>query len=108
MTNGHAEPTPLELAQQRLAKACTAMPMNPVGAAISAYVNSTLASARLDALSELFVNPPNATWDRQEALDAALARHLNRRAEQLESEAAKAHSALQVASAADARLLVPH
>lgn len=107
--NGHApEPTPLQAAQERLAKACTAMPMNPAGAAISAYVNGTLASARIDALTDLFVNPPNASWDRQEALDAALIRHLNRRAEQLEAEAVKARNALQVASAADARLLLPN
>ena len=107
--NGHEkEPTPLQAAQERLAKACTAMPMNPMGAAISAYVSGALASARIDALTDLFLNPPNATWDRQEALDAAIVRHLTRRAEQLEADALKARNALQVASAADARLLLPN
>lgn len=99
--NGHPPQTPLEAAQQRLAHACTAMPMNPVGAAISAYVNSTLASARIDALCDLWVNPPNGSYDRQEAMDAALVRHLNRRAEQLEADAVKARNALQVAQSAD-------
>lgn len=82
-----SEQSPLQEAQERLSKACLAQPMNPAGAAISAYVNSILCSARLDALIEVTLNPPNASWTKEEALDAAIVRHLNQKAEQLESQA---------------------
>lgn len=107
-TQQQPDSTPLQAAQERLAKACISMPMHPMGAAISSYVSGALASARIDALTDLFLDPPNASWNRQEALDAAIVRHLNRRAEQLEADALRARNALQVASAADARLLLPN
>lgn len=89
------EETPLQAAQNRLAKAALLQPMNPNQAAISAYINSILQTCRLDALTELWLAPPNSTWTPQEALDAAILRAVIARAEALESVA----NAVQIASA---------
>jgi hypothetical protein len=89
----------LEAAQARLARAATQMPMHPVAGAISAYVNSTLASARMDALTELWLTQPEG--DKQEALNAALIKHLNRRAEQLEGEATETKQRVALAGTSD-------
>ena len=108
-TNGHAptpELPPLEAAQQRLAQACMQLPMQPLAAGISAFVNSMILSARVDAIVELLKEPPNATWTFQDALDAALARHCNQRAEQLETQAKEAASKIQVAQASQVPQLI--
>lgn len=77
--------TPLGAAQKRLTEACLKQPLSPQGAAISAYINTTLLTARLDALQELWLNPPNGTWTHEEALEAAIVRRLTSKADQLEA-----------------------
>ena len=77
--------TPLQAAQKRLTQACLQQPLSPQGAAISAYINTTILSARVDALQELWLNPPNGTWTPEEALEAAITRRLLTKAEQLEA-----------------------
>ena len=67
-----------------------AMPMNPQGAAMSAYVNGILQSARVDALVELWTTEPNATWSRQEAYQVALLGALRQRTEQVKAKTAEA------------------
>lgn len=99
------EPPPLEKAQNRLAKACMGLGVNPASAGISGFLNSILLAARLDALAEVVLNPPNATWTLPESFEAATARHMNLKAEQLESQAAKPQ--IQVAGA-DSRLGRPN
>lgn len=93
MTTTTAEETSLQTAQNRVAKAALMQPMNPNQAAISAYVNTILQSCRLDALTELWLNPPNGSWTPTEALEDAIVRALNKKAEMLES----AVSGIQVA-----------
>lgn len=93
LVNG-SELTPLQLLQQRVAQAALAQNMNPQGAALSAYVNGILQTARLNALQEILVNPPNATWSMQEAIDAAVARHLTQTAEALEAQAQRPRIAM--------------
>lgn len=74
-------------AQKRLYEAAMKQPgLNQASFGISAYINGILQSARVDALIELYLNPPNATWSPQEALDAALLRALNAKADQLEKQ----------------------
>lgn len=74
-------------AQKRLYEAAMKQPgLNQASFGISAYINGVLQSARVDALIELYLNPPNATWSPQEALDAALLRALNAKADQLEKQ----------------------
>ncbi len=91
----------IQTAQQRLAAAALKQPtLNPTSFGVSAYVNGILQSCRIDALVDLYLNPPNETWTRQEALDAALVRALNAKADLLEAEASR----IQVA-AADRRIL---
>lgn len=85
MTTQAADNTPLQIAQNRVAKAALMQPMNPNQAAISAYVNTILQSCRLDALTELWLNPPNGSWTPQEALEDAIVRALNKKAEMLQS-----------------------
>ena len=64
------------------------LPMNAQGAAMSAYVNGVLQSARIDALVELWSAPPNATWSKAKAYEAALLGALGQRAGDLEARAA--------------------
>ena len=53
MINGNeTELDPIQAAKQRLAQACMQQPMTPQGASISAYVNTTLLSAHVQALIE--------------------------------------------------------
>lgn len=88
----------LQAAQERLADAAMGIPMNPQGAAMSAYVNGALQSARIDALVELWVSPPNATWSKAEAYEAALLGALSQRAEVLEAKAIEAKEQIEAAS----------
>ena len=88
----------IHAAQVRLKDAALAQPMSPQGASISAYLNTILVSCRIDALIDLWLHPPNASWTKEEALDAAMLKALTSRAEALESAAAAARSAIQVAS----------
>lgn len=81
------EESALERAQRRLAQAALTQPMNPASAAISAYVNGMLQSARVDALTDVIANPPNGSWTMQEAIDAAVIQHLTKKAEELEAQA---------------------
>jgi hypothetical protein len=91
MTDETPEPSALQSAQQRLAHVCMQTFGNPQGAAISAFVNSMLLCARLDAALEVLFGPPaNASWTQQEALEAAIARHMNAKADQLDSQVTKA------------------
>lgn len=83
MTEEHTETSQIEVAQQALADAAMGVPMNPSGAAMSAYVNGILQSARVDALVELWWAPPNATWSREEAYNAALLGALHERTKML-------------------------
>lgn len=87
--------TPLQNAQNRVAKAALAQPMNPHQATIGSYINGILQSARITALTELWLNPPNDTWTRQEALNAAILKALNEIADRLEQSA----QAVQIAQA---------
>lgn len=86
MTEEQAE-SPLQAAQKRLADAALGVPMNPQSASIAAYVNGILQSARVDALVELHITPPNASWSREEAYEATLLRALTDRALTLELKA---------------------
>lgn len=77
----------LQTAQKRLYEAAMKQPgLNQASFGISAYINGILQSARTDALTDLYLNPPNETWTKQEALDAAILRALTAKAEQLESQ----------------------
>lgn len=79
--------TELADAQKRLYEAAMKQPgLNQASFGISAYINSILQSARVDALIELYLNPPNGTWTAQEAVDAAILRALKAKAEQLEQQ----------------------
>lgn len=98
--------SPIQIAQKRLADAAMGVPMNAQGAAMSAYVNGVLQAARIDALQDLWMNPPNATWSKEEAYSASLLRALGERAEALEAKAvemkaqlAARESKIEVASA---------
>ena len=82
-----SEATTIEAAQKRLARAALAQQMNPAGAGISGYVNSLMLRAKLDALTECYINPPNATWTLKDYLEAATLRHLNQKAQELEDQA---------------------
>lgn len=76
----------LATVQKRLYEAAMKQPgLNQASFGISAYINGVLQSARTDALVDLYLNPPNATWSPQEAWDAALLRALTAKAEQLEA-----------------------
>lgn len=99
MSESTSPPSLLEQAQQRLANAALKQPMHPAGAAISAYVNGMLQSARIDALVDVLANPPNTTWSMAEAIDAAIVRALTRKAEELETQALKAQLLQPAASA---------
>ena len=81
--------SPLAEAQERLKKALMSQPIDITQVAAGAYINSALQSARIDALQELFLNPEpeNASWSRKEQLEAAIARALNVKSEQVESHA---------------------
>ena len=88
MDDKPVEDSPIQIAQKRLADAAMGLPMNAQGAAMSAYVNGVLQSARIDALVELWSAPPNATWSKAEAYEAALLGALGQRAGDLEARAA--------------------
>lgn len=85
-------------AQLELRNIAMGQNMNSSQAGISAYVNSLLASCRLDALTELFVSPPNATWTREQALDAAILRALRYRAASMSAQIEAERSRIQVAT----------
>lgn len=92
----------LEEAQRKLAKAAMKQPgNNPLSFAISAYVNGLLMSCRVDALVDLYLNPPNDTWSKQEAFDAAVLRAVFAKTEQLEANA----QAIAIPSVADRRVI---
>lgn len=93
----------MESAQQRLAQAALKQPMHPGGAAISAYLNGMLQSARIDALIEVMVDLPNGN-QMQEAIDAAIVRHLNKKADELENQALKMTLAQSVTDASRIQL----
>jgi hypothetical protein len=80
----------------RLRDAVLKVPMTPAQAGISAYLNSILASARLDALVEFLTSPPNATWTAAQAIDAGVIRALRAKAEVFEAQVSR----IQVASGA--------
>ena len=89
-------------AQQRLAKAVLSQPINnPASLAISSYVNSVLNSARMDGVIAFLTTEYNASWSKEEALDAAVLASVLSTAEKLEENIRK----IQVAGPS---LLSPH
>lgn len=97
--------TDMEAAQKRLASAAMKQPgNNPLSFAISAYVNGLLMSCRVDALADLYLNPPNETWNKQEAFDAAVLRALTAKADQLEANT----QTIAIASPADRTIVAAH
>lgn len=62
----------LRAAQERVCKAILRQPMNPMGAIIAAYTNAVLNSARVDALVNVYLNPPESPASRQVAYEAYL------------------------------------
>lgn len=95
----------LEEAQRKLAKAAMKQPgNNPLSFAISAYVNGLLMSCRVDALVDLYLNPPNDTWTKQEAFDAAVLRAVLAKTEQLEANV----QSIAIASPADRTIMAAH
>lgn len=93
--------TPLQEAQARLQRAGMKQPLTAEGAAVSAYVNGLLHSARLSALIEYTLEPnQNATWTPQERFESIFVRELNAKAELLESTARRAPLILAASSVA--------
>jgi hypothetical protein len=86
-------------ARKRLLSALKAQPMDMMQVGFAAYVNGCLQSARVDALTELYLNPPNATFTLDDALQAAFARAMNRMAEAFEAQAPKIRVASGLPSA---------
>lgn len=92
MLNGHSTENPIDVAQQRLGKACMNLPLNQQNVGISAFVNVTLLSAQVSALVE-YVQP----FELNEAgepiprppYEEILLKHLNQRAELIERSAVK-------------------
>lgn len=76
--------TPLQQAQQRLADVCLKQPMDGKIMVVS-FINVMLQSAKIAALTELMLEPTNATWTTQERYDSLLTKHLGEVASTLES-----------------------
>lgn len=88
--------TELAEAQKSLAQAAMKQPGDPVSFGISAYVNGLLVSCRVDALVDLYLNPPTGeSCTKQEAFDAAVLRAVKAKTEQLEANTVR----IQVAPA---------
>ncbi|HEY1898634.1 MAG TPA: hypothetical protein VGG49_02465 [Steroidobacteraceae bacterium] len=91
------EQDPMRLAQGRLAKACMDMPMDPMRAAISTYVNNALQSSRVDALEELAIHGPMDGMTAAESYPILIVKHMTMRAEQLERQSAELKQRIQLA-----------
>jgi hypothetical protein len=84
----------LSAAQRRLLEAIKKQPLDPTGAAISAYANSVLQSARVDALAITLLEPQNGSWGSpKEAYESNLVAALNRLADALEANASRVQTA---------------
>ena len=92
MLNGHSTENPIDIAQQRLGKACMGLPLNQQNVGISAFVNVTLLSAQVSALVE-YVQPFELNEQGEPIprppYEEILLKHLNSRAELLERSAPK-------------------
>lgn len=87
MINGATpKQTELEAAQQRLAEAVMSLPMNPQGAAISAYVSGTMTTARVSAIENLMVHGFPAKLTSREAMDQAVVKELTDLAQKIEAQ----------------------
>jgi hypothetical protein len=82
--------TPLQSAQDRLAKAAMQQPMTPNGAAISAYVNGIMASAKMGALLQMVIELFDDEAEATARFNALLVAALNAKAQVLEDTIANA------------------
>lgn len=91
MINDQPQDSPLQVAHKRLANAAMRQPMDPASAAISAYVNGMLQSARLSALIAFTLEPVlNATWTAEERFESLFIKFLGEASDLLETKAAQA------------------
>lgn len=92
MINGHSTESPIDVAQQRLGKACMSLPLNQQNVGISAFVNVALLSAQVSALVE-YVQPFELNEQGEPIprppYEELLLKHLTSRAELLEKSAPK-------------------
>jgi len=83
----------VQLAQKRVVEAALKQPMTPQGASISAFVNTTLLSCKVDALLAFLVDPiPELDYANtaQERFDQLLVAKLNEKADIFENTAREA------------------
>lgn len=76
---------PVAVARGRLLGIMRQVPMDPMQTGFAAYINGVLQSARVDALVDLYLHPPNATWTADEALQAAFIKAMNNISDALEA-----------------------
>lgn len=74
----------LTAAEHRLMKALQQQPLDPVQAGVAGYLNGAVQSCRIDALEDLFLNPPDPSVPRADALEAAYLSAVTKKAEQIE------------------------
>ena len=101
MLNGQDHPVddPIALGQRRLIDACMKQRMKPEGFALSAYINTTLLAAKVDALAEYtapFELDASGSPIMKATYEELLVKHLNYRA-QLFEDAQKEAPRIQVA-----------
>ena len=70
-------PSELQAAQQGLIEALSRIPMDPQQAAVGAYINSSLASARISAIAEFLTTTPESDLiSPKDRLDALTVKNL--------------------------------
>lgn len=96
--------TPTDTSRKRLLNAIRMQPMDMTQCGLAAYINGVLQSARVDALTELFLAPAIPEADRKDAIETAFVKAMDKISDVLEANAKQ----IMVAGQAPGKLIRPN